>query len=419
MDSINFKFDNEDKKQIEMLFPALVEKYKDSLKKGERVCAICDAKFLRPRVWNFFRALFGDGGSETGILTGNSHFEGANKIALYNVKRNWFYTQTSISAEQIDELCEAIEKNQNNGNSEERQYILDRGHWAEDFIKAQFTKYFDEFYKEYLEEQFGKEIESVELIEDNYMYVLIKHPMFADFDGKITIDFKDGTSLTGILELKTVKGFLADEKFGKAKCGEFAPPNYVDQTQHYMYVDGKAEFAIIVFDGESFGKSGIRFIRKDDEYIKNIVKLHDDFWFNHVMTGVVPTESDKDFLSDILDKEFQTGESELGRLISKKVSEIVKLQNKKSELSKETREIEKQINILESEVVQKMRTDTAVAEVDDFSYRISVVDKASSRFNKAKLLKAHPELKETIEEFTDVKNSKTVTITSLSSGGGF
>ena len=144
--SIEFKFDNQDKKQIKMLFPAFREQYIKAMKQGKRCCTMCDTAILRPRVWNFFRALFGDGGSETGILTGNAHFDGANKIALYKVKRNWFYKKTALTDEMIDELCTAIEKNQNNGNSEDRQYILDRGHWAEEFIKSQFKKYFDEFY---------------------------------------------------------------------------------------------------------------------------------------------------------------------------------------------------------------------------------------------------------------------------------
>lgn len=407
--SIEFKFDNEDKKQIKMLFPAFKEQYINAMNHGKRCCTMCNISILRPRVWNFFRALFGDGGSETGILTGNAHFEGANKIALYKVKRNWFYTKSSLTDEMIDELCAAIENNQNNGNSEDRQYILDRGHWAEEFIKSQFKKYFDEFYKEYLEEQFGKKIKEMHIIEDNYMYLLIKEPMFADFDGKIEFVFEDDTTKTGILELKTVKSFMVNDKFGKAKCGEFAPANYIDQVQHYMYVDGNAEFAIIVFDGECFNKSGIRFIARDNEYINNIIELHENFW-NCVMTETRPIESGKDFLEDVLDKEFIEGETTIGRVYAKKIHDIVSLKAKKAELDKKKREIDKEINILESEVAQNVNTDVAIANYKGKSYRFTIFDKPSSRFNKNKLFKAHPEMKEVIDEYTDRISKKSIDI---------
>ena len=83
--SIEFKFDNEDKKQIKMLFPAFKEQYINAMNHGKRCCTMCNITILRPRVWNFFRALFGDGGSETGILTGNAHFEGEKKLVLYKI----------------------------------------------------------------------------------------------------------------------------------------------------------------------------------------------------------------------------------------------------------------------------------------------------------------------------------------------
>lgn len=407
--SIEFKFDNQDKEQIKKLFPLFREQYINAMKHGKRCCTMCDITILRPRVWNFFRGLFGDGGSETGILTGNAHFDGANKIALYKVKRNWFYKKSALTDEMIDELCTAIEKNQNNGNSEDRQYILDRGHWAEEFIKSQFKKYFNEFYKEYLEEQFGKKIKEMHIIEDNNMYLLINEPMFADFDGRIEFVFEDDTIKKGILELKTVKSFMVNEKFGKSKCGEFAPANYIDQVQHYMYVDGDAEFAVIAFDGECFNKSGMRFIVRDNDYINKIVELHKAFW-NCVMTETRPIESDKDFLEDILDREFVEGETTVGRVIAKKISDIVKLKAKKAELDKKKREIDKQINTLEAEVVQNVDTDVAVANYRGTSYRFTIYDKPSSRFNRSKLFKAHPDLKEIIEECTDRTTKKSIDI---------
>lgn len=118
----------------------------------------------------------------------------------------------------------------------------------------------------------------------NVMYRSMEHPfMLADVD-RLVVGEDAG------LECKTASAYSADQW----KEGE-VPSHYLIQCLHCMAVTGKKSWYIaVVILGRDF-----KFVKleRDEEMIRNLISIEEEFWRCHVMPRVMP-EPDGSRISD-------------------------------------------------------------------------------------------------------------------------
>ena len=125
----------------------------------------------------------------------------------------------------------------------------------------------------------------------NMMYRNSRYPfMLADVDRFIV---GEGAGL----ECKTASAYNAD----KWKDGEI-PPHYVIQCYHYMAVTGRKNWYIaVVVLGQGFQ---YRKLSWDEEMIRNLISIEDDFWNSHVLKRVMPDPDGSNACDEVLEQYF-------------------------------------------------------------------------------------------------------------------
>lgn len=237
---------------------------------------------FRKSVWESIRTT-GIGGSETGVLLGDSHWQ--TKLGLYYDKIGQL------------PLIDAPEP------ESAKQYLFDFGHYMEEFIADQFQKLvFWERYKEIFElafsEKYGEDITIVDVkcYRDTKMYRCPEVPcLLADFDFLIRFTLKDGRHLEGIFECKTSSPYQITEKWER----DF-PASYNDQVNHYMLV-GDYDFFVIACAADNNYKNFYAHLGfRDSEMDKKIIDCAKDFWYNCVAKKQPPTDLNEDVQSALL-----------------------------------------------------------------------------------------------------------------------
>ena len=190
----------------------------------------------------------GIGGSDAGAVCGVNPF--CSAISVY-----------------MDKISEEI----NESDSE----TMRQGRDLEDYVAKRFM------------ETTGKKVRRT-----NYMYRNTEHPfMLADVDRLVTGEDAG-------LECKTASAWN-EEKWRDGKI----PDHYVIQCQHYMAVLGLSKWYIAVaILGRDYQW---RCIERDEKLIANLITIEKDFWYSHIIPGVIPDPDGSKTYDDILQEYFK------------------------------------------------------------------------------------------------------------------
>lgn len=237
---------------------------------------------FRKNVWESIRTT-GIGGSETGVLLGDSHWQ--SKLDLYYNKIGQLPLQDAPEPDTA------------------KQYLFDFGHKMEEFIAEQFSKrFFWDKYKEIFETAFSEKygeiitVSKVECFRDTNMYRCPEAPfLLADFDFLIRFTLSDGRTLEGIFECKTSSPYQITEKWENG-----FPASYNDQVNHYMLVGDYDFFVIACAADNNYNNFYAHLGFRDEEMDKKIIDCTKAFWYNCVAVKKPPVDLTEDVQSALL-----------------------------------------------------------------------------------------------------------------------
>ncbi len=192
------------------------------------------------------------------------------------------------------------------------------------------------------------------------------------------------------LECKTTNILNAD----KWKDGD-VPVHYQVQCNHYMAVSGaKAWYIAVVILGKEF-----KYVRidRDEEIIKNLITIETDFWYNHVLTGVMPDPDGSKAADAIINQYFRSARHETVTLhgYTDKLQRRIELSKLIDKLDKEKKQLEQEVKLAMADaeyaicdnyevswkniITPKLDIDRIKAELPDI-YRSYLKDSESRRF---------------------------------------
>ena len=133
--------------------------------------------------------------------------------------------------------------------------------------------------EEYVARRFTEAI-GLKVRKSNMMYVNSRYPfMLADVDRLV----------------------VGEDAGLEWKDGEI-PPHYVIQCYHYMAVTGRKNWYIaVVVLGQGFQ---YRKLSWDEEMIRNLISIEDDFWNSHVLKRVMPDPDGSNACDEVLEQYF-------------------------------------------------------------------------------------------------------------------
>ena len=176
--------------------------------------------------------------------------------------------------------------------------------------------------------------------------------MLADFD-RVIVGEKAG------LECKTVSAYSADKWANGA-----VPFHYQLQCQHYLAVSGyECWYIAALILGKAFV---IHKIERDDQLIKNLIKIEKRFWEQNVLAGVMPDPDGSKQAGELLAKYYP---AEKGRkvVLSEKFSSQLK---RREELAELIKKMETEKKIIEQNLVKYLGdNDSTEAENSQFFVR--------------------------------------------------
>ena len=281
----------------------------------------------------------GIGGSDAGAVCGLNPYSSAMKV---------FQDKISDTVEEADNEAMRI------------------GHDLEDYVAKRFT-----------------EATGLKVRKSYFMYRSKEHPyMLADVD-RLIVGEDAG------LECKTASAYNAD----KWKDGEI-PLHYIIQCYHYMAVTGKRIWYIAaVILGREFV---YRKLEWDDELIRQMIDIEQNFWENHVQKGILPNPDGTRVSDEILEQYFHT---------AKKASaiELVGFDEKlgrREEILLQIAELQKEQSRIEQEVKLYMQ-DNEMATSD--SYRVSWSNVETARLDTKRIKLEKPEI---YQDYAKVSTSR-------------
>lgn len=142
------------------------------------------------------------------------------------------------------------------------------------------------------------------------------------------------------LECKTTNILNAD----KWKDGD-VPAHYQLQCNHYMAVTGaQAWYIAVVILGKEF-----KYVRidRDEDIIQNLISIETDFWYNHVLAGVMPDPDGSKAADSIINQYFKTATQKCITLpeYQDKLSRRSELSELIDRLESEKKQIEQEIKL--------------------------------------------------------------------------
>ena len=234
--------------------------------------------------------------------------------------------------------------------------------------------------EEYVAKRFS-EATGLKVRKSNYMYQSVEHPfMIADVD-RLIVGADAG------LECKTVNAYgESNWKDGKI------PIHYLMQCYHYMAVTGKRFWYIAAL---IMGRDFVFYrIDRDDEVIKNLIKIEENFWNEHILKRVLPNPDGTESYSKALNEYFKYPESQ----------EIIELSSDMDEKIFQREEIIRQIEGLKVEkekLEQEIKLALGDGENGESTYhKVSWKKIESRRVNSSKLKKERPDIYDKYSEVT-------------------
>ncbi len=270
----------------------------------------------------------GIGGSDAGAICGVNPYSSAMKV---------FREKTREDVEEKD--SEAIRI----------------GHDLEDYVAQRFT-----------------EATGLKVRKSNFMYRSKEHPfMIADVD-RLVIGEDAG------LECKTASAYNAD----KWADGNI-PLHYIMQCYHYMAVTGKKVWYIAaVILGREFT---FRKLEWDDELIRGLVTVEEEFWNNHIIPGIIPPPDGSKACDEVLEQYFHTAKK--ARAI--KLTGFDEKLRRREEILGFIAELQAEQKQIEQEVKLFMK-DNELADSECF--RVSWKNIDSTKLDSQRIREERPEL---------------------------
>jgi putative phage-type endonuclease len=223
----------------------------------------------------------------------------------------------------------------------------------------------------YVAERFT-EATGLKVRRSNFMYRSTGHPfMIADVD-RLVVGEDAG------LECKTASAYNAD----KWKNGDI-PLHYIMQCYHYMAVTGKRTWYIaVVILGREFT---YRKLEWDDDLIAQLVAIEENFWKNHVETGILPHPDGSDACNDVLNQQFHT---------ARKASsiELVGFDEKlsrRADILNQIAELKKEMSCIEQEVKLFMQDNERASSG---KYNVSWTNVSTTRLDTKRIKEEQPEI---------------------------
>lgn len=380
---------------------------------GTKAIPIVNIETISENTWLFLRSVLGIGGSECAGLLNVSPY--TNAIKIYNSKYNYLYKNGTMTEEQIEEVIEKIEEN-NPDKDMNTQFLLDYGHYMEQFIKEQFEKQFETRFKDNFEEQFSKrfgkymEIINVEVYKDSFLYKHPTAPLFADMDYRIRFTFKNGTVLEGVFECKTASSYNV-----KSKWTDSFPEYYDVQVRHYMAISDVDCFVIACVADNSASNFFAHLGFRDEDKEKKIIDTATAFWNDSVIPNKMPTVPEGtnalDDLLSTIDVKPDIKKYQLGNAAFQLCKQREALNDMKSQYNSAIKEIDEKIAEIDTQLV--LRCDghsISVAKNEDEEFNITLQKKTSNRFDKNKFFKTFPDQKDDYNSCINKTVKTTVTI---------
>ena len=189
-----------------------------------------------------------------------------------------------------------------------------------------------------LEDIVAKEFErrsGLKVREEHKILKSATHPfMIANVD-RLIVGLDEG------LECKTANAYVK-EQWTNGKV----PDSYMAQIQHYMAVTGyKAWWIAVLIGGNDFRYQRVE---RDDEFINMLTELEFDFWFNHVLRGVMPDADGSESSTKIINEMFPSADIGSEKLLSSDVDNLI------SDFI-DYADLEKRYGILKEETANKIK----------------------------------------------------------------
>lgn len=270
----------------------------------------------------------GIGGSDAGAICGVNPFSSAMKVFR-------------------DKTREGVEEQNNEA--------IRIGHDLEDYVAQRFM-----------------EATGLKVRKSNYMYRSREYPfMIADVD-RMVVGEDAG------LECKTASAYNTD----KWADGDI-PLHYVIQCYHYMAVTGKRVWYIAaVILGRAFIYHRLEW---DNELITRLISIEEDFWNNHVLTGIIPPPDGSRACDEVIEQYFHTARKESTiKLVGfdEKLRRREEIRGFISELQEEQKQIEQEVKLF--------MKDNELASSDNF--RVSWKNIDSTILDTERIKEERPEL---------------------------
>lgn len=358
---------------------------------------------FRKNVWESIRST-GIGGSEVGVLLGDSHFQ--TVLDLYFNKIN-----------QIP-VVDAPEANS------AKEYLFDFGHKMEEFVAEQFVKrlFWDKYqsiFETKLSEKYGVliNITDVQCVRDTNMYRCPECPaLIADFDFLVRFTLDSGKILEGIFECKTSSPYQITEKWT-----EGYPESYKDQISNYMLV-GDYDFAVICCAADNNYNNFYSHLEfRDDEMDKKIIDVANEFWYNNVMPKIQPQTYGTDVIDALttyvdVKADLQTADFTRNAVVKNELTAYLSEKNQEAYFKAEMDKHKESAEIHKSNIASILQNRSTGIMVDEngTNYQITctTTERATlSAANRNKLVKDHPELKDIVDAYTTYSTSKNYKIT--------
>lgn len=207
---------------------------------------------------------------------------------------------------------------------------------------------------------------------------ILRHPkypwMLANVD-RLIVGKDEG------LECKTTSAYKASEW-----DGDEIPWEYAIQCHHYMAVTGYSAWWIAVLIGGN--KFVYKRIERDEEIIRNLIKIESDFWNNHVLKQIPPDPDGSEASSEFLKKLYPESNGKTIQLPPDDVESLI-------EQYERAKEEERAASERKSEAENKIKALLGDYEVGVWKDRkIIWKTRRSNRFDTKQFQKDHPDLYE-------------------------
>lgn len=240
--------------------------------------------------------------------------------------------------------------------------------------------------EKYVSERFCEET-GLKVRRSNFIYWNDEHPfMFANVD-RLIVGENAG------LECKTASAYSAD----KWKDGEI-PAHYEIQCHHYMAVTGAdAWYIAVVILGKEFKYQKIM---RDEEIIRDLVRIEEDFWNNHVLPRVIPDPDGSEICDEVIRRYYPYADKPpviLPDSYNQKLERRQELAELIDRLETEQRQIDQEIKLY--------LKDSEAAE--NSHYRVTWRGVESSRLDTKRLKQERPQV---YQDYINISQSRRFTV---------